>query len=568
MIIQCKRCGGSLSRTEDPAVAQCDYCGTLQTIPGGDDEKKLALFERANRWRQECDFDKASGVYESIVADFPKEAEAWWGLVLCKYGIEYVDDPATGKKIPTCHRTSFDSIPEDPDYLRVLETATESAARLYRTECRQLERIRKQILELGASEQPYDIFICYKETDEKGERTEDSVLAQEIYDALTGKGYRVFFARISLEDKLGQAYEPYIFSALQSAKLMVVVATDPAYVNAPWVRNEWSRFLKLQTRGEKKLLIPCYRNMDPYELPKEFRYLQSQDLGKLGAVQDLLRGIGKLLPQAPAAPATAEEKPARPVRSRDPEEARCVEDYERAMDALRSDSVLEVQDAIDLLRTLGDWHNAKAKIPELEERLYALQHPKKRILRKRVWIPCLIVLWGFLGVCLWSVNHCYRRGMDAYEGMNYNGAISLLKQAHNYRNSEELIPQIREKIEIAEQALMLLVPGKDEWGKPVTQYQDSKQGFWLKFWYSGDDYHGPRIVVDPNSKDEALNYIFNPKGDQFYIHYDQYSQEYIFVDWNDEGGFSEFYRGTLKPDGTLYVYGPGGTSFLLIPKIS
>ena len=115
---------------------------------------------------------------------------------------------------------------------------------------------------------------------------------------------------------------------------------------------------------------------------------------------------------------------------------------------------------------------------------------------------------------------------------------------------------------------MLLVPGKDEWGNPVTHYQDSQQGFWLKFWYSGDDIHGPRIVVDPNSKDEALNYIFNPKGDQFYIHYDEYSQEYIFVDWNDEGGFSEFYRGTLKPDGTLYVYGPGGTSFLLIPKIS
>ena len=32
------------------------------------------------------------------------EAEAYWGLVLCRYGIEYVNDPATGKKVPTCHR--------------------------------------------------------------------------------------------------------------------------------------------------------------------------------------------------------------------------------------------------------------------------------------------------------------------------------------------------------------------------------------------------------------------------------------------------------------------------------
>ncbi len=53
----------------------------------------------------------------------------------------------------------------------------------------------------------YDIFICYKETDDLGERTIDSVIAQDVYSALTDKGYKVFFSRISLEDKLGQEYE-------------------------------------------------------------------------------------------------------------------------------------------------------------------------------------------------------------------------------------------------------------------------------------------------------------------------------------------------------------------------
>ena len=65
-----------------------------------DNEKKMTLFARANRLRFNNEFDKASGVYESIIAEFPEEAEAYWGLVLCKYGIEYVDDPATGKKSP------------------------------------------------------------------------------------------------------------------------------------------------------------------------------------------------------------------------------------------------------------------------------------------------------------------------------------------------------------------------------------------------------------------------------------------------------------------------------------
>ena len=109
-IIKCKMCGGDLEITEGVTVAECEYCGTKQTVPNVDSEKKLTLFSRANRLRLAGEFDKAAGVYESIVAEFPEEAEAYWGLVLCKYGIEYVDDPTTGKKVPTCHRSSFNSI--------------------------------------------------------------------------------------------------------------------------------------------------------------------------------------------------------------------------------------------------------------------------------------------------------------------------------------------------------------------------------------------------------------------------------------------------------------------------
>ena len=296
--IKCKMCGGDLTLVEGQSVAECEYCGSRQTVPAADNEKKLTLFARANRLRATCEFDKAAGIYESIVADFPEEAEAYWGLVLCKYGIEYVDDPGTGKKIPTCHRSSFDSVMSDSDFEQALENADAVARKVYRDEAKQIEEIRKGIIEVSGKEEPYDIFICYKETDENGDRTLDSVLAQNIYDALTDKGYRTFFARISLEDKLGQAYEPYIFAALNSAKIMLAVGTDYEYYNAVWVKNEWSRFLKLMEKDKSKHLIPCFKGIDAYDMPKEFAKLQAQDLGKMGAIQDILRGIEKLLPKA------------------------------------------------------------------------------------------------------------------------------------------------------------------------------------------------------------------------------------------------------------------------------
>lgn len=317
-VIKCKMCGGDLILTEGNTVAECEYCGTVQTVPNADDEKKLTLFARANRLRAACEFDKAAGLYESIAAEFPEEAEAYWGLILCKYGIEYVDDPATGKKIPTCHRSSFDSVMEDEAFEQVMEYSDINSRRVYREEAKFIEELRKNIIEVSGKEAPYDIFICYKETDPNGERTVDSVMAQEIYDKLTADGYRVFFSRITLEDKLGQEYEPYIFAALNSAKVMLAFGTDYEYYNAVWVKNEWSRFLKLMEKDKSRHLIPCYKGIDAYDMPKEFARLQAQDMGKVGADQDLLRGIRKLLPKQEAKAETVIVQQAAPANSTAP----------------------------------------------------------------------------------------------------------------------------------------------------------------------------------------------------------------------------------------------------------
>ena len=302
--LKCKMCGGDLNVAENATVCECEYCGTKQTVPVVDDEKIIKLYERANRLRMASEFDKAATVYESIIAEKDTDAEAYWGLVLCKFGIEYVDDPATGDKIPTCHRSSFDSVMKDSDFEMVMENADSISKSVYREQAKQIEEIRKGIIEVSDKEQPYDIFICYKETAENGQRTIDSVLAQDVYDALTEKGYRVFFSRISLEDKLGTEYEPYIFAALNSAKIMLAFGTSYDYYNAVWVKNEWSRFIKLMARDKSKHLIPCYKDIDAYDIPEEFARLQAQDMGKVGAIQDLVRGIDKLTGRAEMAAQT------------------------------------------------------------------------------------------------------------------------------------------------------------------------------------------------------------------------------------------------------------------------
>ena len=303
-------CGGDLDALDGITVAECEYCGTRQTLPKVSDENLQNLYNRANILRIKSEFDKAEKLYEKIIQTDSTESEAYWGLILCRYGIEYVDDPATNKKVPTCHRASYSSIVADDDYKSAIANADAEQRAIYEAQAREIDGIQKEILALAQKEENYDVFICYKETDKDGNRTQDSVIANDIYHQLKNEGFKVFYAAITLEGKLGSAYEPIIFAALNSAKVMLAIGTKPEYFNAVWVKNEWSRFLKIVKNDRSKLLIPCYRDMDAYELPEEFAHLQAQDMSKIGFITDVVRGIKKVIKK--------EEAKSQPTPSADP----------------------------------------------------------------------------------------------------------------------------------------------------------------------------------------------------------------------------------------------------------
>ena len=83
---------------------------------------------------------------------------SWLG---CNYGIEYVDDPATGKKIPTCHRASYDSIIADDDYKSALEYADLSQRALYEEQAKDSDNKHEIKEEKGKTESDYTSADLY-----------------------------------------------------------------------------------------------------------------------------------------------------------------------------------------------------------------------------------------------------------------------------------------------------------------------------------------------------------------------------------------------------------------------
>lgn len=295
-IFKCKMCGGDMTVDRSTGIAVCDYCGTKQTLPQFTDESSELLYNRGNSYLMQNEFDKAENIFNQLLSINPQDAEIYWDLVMCRYGVTFVKDSKSGQYIPTCNRTHYLPIFQDKNYKNAIKFSFGDKKEYYQSNAKTIDNIQKGIIAVSKKEKPFDIFISYKERNQDGSRTKDSIEAQKLYEKLTAQGYKVFFSRITLEDKAGTQYEPYIYAALSSSKVMLTVCSSRENIESAWVKNEWSRFLTLRQKDPSKTLIPLYFDMSKENLPEEFSVLSSQDIKQDDFEQELLRGIKKLIP--------------------------------------------------------------------------------------------------------------------------------------------------------------------------------------------------------------------------------------------------------------------------------
>ena len=297
-VIRCSSCGSSEIENINNNIGKCQHCGSTMLLPKQNTEI-VSMLNNAYVYRANFNYDLAIKSYQFVLEKDGGELSAYEGILLSEYGIEYVKDSFTGKLVPTCHRAHFTSIYDNEYYKTLITLANEEQKAVIEEKVKEIDKLQKAIERQLKNEQEYDIFISYKATDVNGDKTEDSVIAREIYDELTSKNYKVFFAEKSLEDRAGSEYEPIIFKALHTSKLFILVGTSKENVESNWVRNEWSRFVD-RIKNEDGLLktsfIPVFKDMNPYDMPKvNNAYVQGVDAGKLGYITTLTDGVTKLL---------------------------------------------------------------------------------------------------------------------------------------------------------------------------------------------------------------------------------------------------------------------------------
>ena len=289
--LNCRCCGGILK--VNSALCVCEYCGATNFV-SDTAGKYINQLNRANKLRQEKEYDNALRIYDNILSENVATPDILWLRTLCEYGIEYVPDPVSSKYFPTLHRVKDESILNYHSYLEALELCDDEQKKVLRVEAEEINRIQTEYLEIAKNESPYDVFICYKETDDESKTvTEDVAYATKLYNCLTRAGFKVFFARETLKEKLSVDYEPYIFAALKSSRAMAVIGSKSEYFTAIWVKNEWSRFLKLMEKDSKKQMF--FACDDPEELPRAFSLKQAQLLSDQNAMENMADNIIRFL---------------------------------------------------------------------------------------------------------------------------------------------------------------------------------------------------------------------------------------------------------------------------------
>ncbi|MGN1235392.1 MAG: leucine-rich repeat protein, partial [Christensenellaceae bacterium] len=260
----------------------------------------------------------------------------------------YLKDIVNKRLQPICHRIIEGKFVEDKNYLKALSLATNEQREEYIRRADEIDYILSEFRAFAREEQRYDVFLCVKVTD-NGSYTDDSHRAAKIYQSLKDSGYRPFYSEFCMGNRTGADYEAYILFVLHMAKKMLVICSHPDYLQTPWVKNEYTRFLNLKREeDELREAIAIVYDKKPIEkLPGERRKLQGIDFSSFDALDRIRAFLEKKVTPIKKKPAKKKPVPVRgTIRSKKKAEQQAKEEAERKareewVERHRADFVIE-----------------------------------------------------------------------------------------------------------------------------------------------------------------------------------------------------------------------------------
>lgn len=297
----CDTCGGKIDMV-DAHHGICINCKSRYFFDSNLSTEVENMLRDANKDLRMNDYDRAIIGFEDVLKNDKNNPEAHFGLFLAEFGIRY-EDKGLSRRIPTLDRFNEQSVYDNENYQNAVKYATsEHLKKSYKEQADEIEGIRLEIAKLVKECDNFDVFICYKKStleapDDPDKTTPEQKRARQVYNELFRQGYKVFFAEETLHNDpkyAGMKFEPVIFNALHTSKVMLLFTSRKEHTVATWVKNEWSRYLKLIRDGEKaagSLITICVNGFNPGQLPPELNDSQALEDKDLNFFNSLMNRV-------------------------------------------------------------------------------------------------------------------------------------------------------------------------------------------------------------------------------------------------------------------------------------
>lgn len=354
--IKCKCCFNTYDKTEDK-------------LPFTND------LSQADNFRQMADFTHAKMIYKRVIDENPDAdlTSAYWGVYLCDNNVVFEKD-GKGDVFPSFYKVLTEQSVENEYYQRAIECSTafhpDKTANLVAL-AGKIDNDRKMYWDINAKSEPFDVFICFK-----NDNGLSSMWAREIYNRFTRK-YNVFFSEETLKyiKSLYREYEPNIYYALYTAKVMIVICKDRKELESQWVQNEWFRFSEINKRaGMGKAIIPIFvDDFNPNNLPESLWHTQG-----LKADHQLIANLEEQLKEYLLHDSSSAAKGSSKVDKERIEKDRALEkelqhrlsELEKSLkDTALSESVVKIQNLLNIMwikiQEFGEFNEAKERANEI-----------------------------------------------------------------------------------------------------------------------------------------------------------------------------------------------------------
>ncbi|MBQ8448668.1 MAG: leucine-rich repeat protein [Clostridia bacterium] len=358
-IVECQTCGNrdvNLIAERDGGYV-CKCCGVwYKKDPTEEEFREQMRCEQGYSQLSAYRFGDARDTFQRILQNNPNSINALWGVLLARFGVVFIKGFYKGVVepvycFPNYERMKRRYVQSEPEYAQIMDLLkTDAELRFdYEKKAEKIDDALDSYKEYKASTER-DVFICVKisaATERHPElegRTKDYEFALKIYNELQSRGVNAFYSFVTLENDVKS--DEKIWRNLVKSKKMLLIGSSEEYLESPWVKSEWKRWLHLSREEDLYVCVLHGEDESPFDiLPQEISDLEpqiyTQDMqDKL--IEHICKGLGMAgaANEAAYTPTVTPSVPSAPVQSASANDGKVI--YKNGREETISSGITEI----------------------------------------------------------------------------------------------------------------------------------------------------------------------------------------------------------------------------------